>query len=187
MIVMKRPFDIVISLLILPIGMVLCFVFGILFLIVNRENPLFIQQRMGQHGQYFNLIKLRTMASTTKNVPTHHICSSDLSTLGRFMRAIKVDEIPQLYNVIKGDMSLVGPRPCLPSQQTLITERMKLGVYDIKPGITGYAQVMGLDMSSPVELAIKDHAYVIQQSLWVDFQLLLKTFVGQGSGDKTLK
>lgn len=186
MIDFKRLFDLVISLLVSPIGLVLCAVFGLLFLIVNRENPLFVQRRMGRHGEYFQLYKLRTMSSATKDVPTHKINSAEISTLGRIMRAIKVDEIPQLYNVIRGEMSLVGPRPCLPSQHKLITERLKLGVYEVRPGITGYAQVKGLDMSAPVQLAYVDSQYLQQKSLVLDLKLLLQTLVGKGSGDKTI-
>jgi len=187
MIDIKRLFDLLVSLLISPIGLVLCVVFGLLFLIVNRENPLFVQRRMGRHGEYFQLYKLRTMSSATKDVPTHKINSSEISTLGRIMRAIKVDEIPQLYNVIRGEMSLVGPRPCLPSQHKLITERLKLGVYEVRPGITGYAQVKGLDMSLPEKLAFVDSEYIQQKTLLLDLKLLLQTVLGKGSGDKTVK
>lgn len=187
MIDIKRLFDLLVSLLISPIGLVLCVVFGLLFLIVNRENPLFVQRRMGRHGEYFQLYKLRTMSSATKDVPTHKINSSEISMLGRIMRAIKVDEIPQLYNVIRGEMSLVGPRPCLPSQHKLITERLKLGVYEVRPGITGYAQVKGLDMSLPEKLACVDSEYIQQKTLLLDLKLLLQTVLGKGSGDKTVK
>ena len=182
---MKRLLDLVLSILVLPVAVVLSLVFGLLFLIINRENPLFMQNRVGQHGEIFRLIKLRTMSSATKDLPTHQVSSADISTLGKIMRAIKVDELPQLYNVLLGEMSLVGPRPCLPSQEELINERLKLGVYDAKPGITGYAQVRGIDMSMPVELALADHTYLLKQTLALDFALLLQTVAGRGRGDKT--
>lgn len=136
-------------------------VFGLLFLVVNRENPLFVKSQVGQYGQIFRLFKLRTMNSITKNLPTHQVSSEDISTLGRVMRAIIVDELPLLYNVLMGEVSLVGPRPCIPSQYQLIIERLRLGVYDAKPGITGYAQVRGIDMSMPVQLALADQTYFV--------------------------
>lgn len=182
---MKRLLDLVVSIVALPFAVALSFVFGLLFLVFNRENPLFVQSRVGQYGQVFKLVKLRTMHSSIKNLPTHQLSSADISTLGRIMRAIKVDELPQLYNVILGDMSLVGPRPCLPSQYDLINERLKLGVYDVKPGITGYAQVRGIDMSVPKELSQADHTYLLRRTWLLDVSLLLQTVVGRGSGDKT--
>jgi lipopolysaccharide/colanic/teichoic acid biosynthesis glycosyltransferase len=182
---MKRLLDLVVSIAVLPLAIMLSLVFGLLYLLLNRENPLFVQSRVGQYGQVFRLVKLRTMSSATKDLPTHQVSSADISTLGRVMRAIKVDELPQLYNVLLGEMSLVGPRPCLPSQHKLISERLRLGVYEAKPGITGYAQVRGIDMSVPEELALADHTYMCQQTVMLDFSLLLQTVVGQGSGDKT--
>lgn len=181
----KRVVDIVVSVVALPFAAVLSLIFGLLFLIVNRENPVFIQNRVGQYGQIFRIVKLRTMSSSTKDLPTHEVKSADISKLGRVMRAIKVDELPQLINVLKGEMSLVGPRPCLPSQHKLITERLKLGVYDAKPGITGYAQVRGIDMSKPVELALADRTYLLKQAVMLDFSLLFQTVAGRGRGDKT--
>jgi O-antigen biosynthesis protein WbqP len=182
---MKRQLDLIVSIAALPFAIVLSLVFGLLFLLVNRENPLFVQSRVGQYGQVFQLVKLRTMRSTTKNLPTHQVSSADISTLGRIMRAIKVDELPQLYNVLLGEMSLVGPRPCLPSQHELINERLKLGIYDAKPGITGYAQVRGIDMSMPLKLALADQTYLREETVMLDLLLLLQTVAGQGSGDKT--
>ncbi|MDB4222411.1 sugar transferase [Granulosicoccus sp.] len=181
----KRLLDVVLSILVLPIAIALSLIFGLLFLLINRENPLFVQSRVGQYGQVFRLVKLRTMSSATKNLPTHLVSGADISTLGKIMRAIKVDELPQLYNVLRGDMSLVGPRPCLPTQHELITERINMGVYEAKPGITGYAQVRGIDMSVPKTLALADHVYLQQQKIMLDFSLLLQTVVGRGSGDKT--
>ena len=147
---------------------------------------MFVQSRVGQYGQVFRLVKLRTMSSATKNLPTHMVSAADISTLGKIMRAIKVDELPQLYNVLRGDMSLVGPRPCLTIQHELINERLKLGVYDAKPGITGYAQVRGIDMSIPEKLAHADRTYLFQRSMALDFSLLLQTVIGRGNGDKTV-
>lgn len=181
----KRLLDVVLSIAVLPMAIVLSLIFGLLFLLINRENPLFVQSRVGQYGQVFRLVKLRTMSSAIKNLPTHMVSGADISTLGRIMRAIKIDELPQLYNVLRGEMSLVGPRPCLPSQHELINERLCLGVYDVKPGITGYAQVRGIDMSMPHELALADHTYLRDGTVTLDLSLLLQTVLGRGSGDKT--
>jgi O-antigen biosynthesis protein WbqP len=181
----KRLLDVVLCIVVLPIAIVLSLIFGLLFLLINWENPLFVQSRVGQYGQVFRLLKLRTMSSVTKNLPTHMVSGADISTLGKIMRASKVDELPQLYNVLRGDMSLVGPRPCLPTQHELITERINMGVYEAKPGITGYAQVRGIDMSVPKKLALADHVYLQQQAFMLDISLLLQTVIGRGSGDKT--
>jgi lipopolysaccharide/colanic/teichoic acid biosynthesis glycosyltransferase len=181
----KRLLDVVLCIVVLPIAIVLSLIFGLLFLLINWENPLFVQSRVGQYGQVFRLLKLRTMSSVTKNLPTHMVSGADISTLGKIMRASKVDELPQLYNVLRGDMSLVGPRPCLPTQHELITERINMGVYEAKPGITGYAQVRGIDMSVPKKLALADHVYLQQQAVMLDISLLLRTVIGRGSGDKT--
>ena len=181
----KKLLDIVVSLLLLPVAFALCTIFGLLFLLLMRENPVFAQTRVGRYNRTFTLIKMRTMRSSTANKPTHEISRSDVSALGRFMRAIKVDELPQLINVLRGEMSLVGPRPCLPTQTDLINARLSLGVYQIKPGITGYAQVRGIDMSEPEQLALLDHTYLQQRSMMSDLALLSQTFLGRGIGDKT--
>ena len=125
------------------------------------------------------------MPSSTGDLPTHQVSAANISFLGRLMRAIKVDELPQIYNVFRGEMSFVGPRPCLPSQSELIGERLNRGIYDAKPGITGYAQVRGIDMSVPEKLAIADQQYLVHGGLGMDVSLLVQTFVGRGSGDKT--
>ncbi len=99
------------------------------------------------------------------------------------MRRTKVDELPQIWSVIRGDMSFVGPRPCLPSQTELVRERQSLGVFDVLPGITGPAQLAGIDMSMPTRLAEMDAAYARNVSLWNDVTLIFATALGRGSGD----
>jgi len=181
----KRCFDIVVSILLLPLASVLCAAFSLLSVLLHGENPLFSQRRVGQFGRVFTIFKLRTMRSSTLDLPTHEVRSSEISLLGRIMRAAKVDELPQIYNVLKGEMSFVGPRPCLPTQTTLINERLRRGVYDAKPGITGFAQVRGLDMSSPEELAKSDQQYLNDFSMKLDLWLVIQTVFGRGVGDKT--
>lgn len=123
------------------------------------------------------------MRIATEDLPTHLVSEQALTRVGRILRTTKLDELPQLWNVIVGEMSLVGPRPCLPSQTELIAERQRRGVLAIRPGITGPAQLAGIDMSDPVRLATADAEYLSEQSLIRDFHLLLDTVRGRGSGD----
>lgn len=154
----------------------------------DSEGPgIFRQKRVGRYGRSFECYKLRTMASGTPDVPTHDAQTSYVTGLGRFLRKVKLDELPQLWNVLKGDMSFVGPRPCLESQSELIEERKKRGVLDIRPGITGLAQIQDIDMSNPKRLAAVDAEYVMKRSMSIDFKILLRTvFGGAGRGDRIL-
>lgn len=120
----------------------------------------------------------------TRQVGTHQLSESAVTGIGRFLRSTKLDEIPQLWNVLIGDMSLVGPRPCLPTQEELIGEREKKGVFSVVPGITGLSQIEGLDMSNPVGLASRDADYVESASFGLDFKILVWTALGKGSGDR---
>jgi O-antigen biosynthesis protein WbqP len=122
------------------------------------------------------------MYSGTANLPTHQVQASAVTPLGEHLRRFKVDELPQLWNVLMGDMSLVGPRPCLPSQTELVDARRRLGVFAVRPGITGLAQVSGVDMSDANRLAELDARYVRAQSLLGDFRLIWATLRGQGVG-----
>jgi O-antigen biosynthesis protein WbqP len=122
------------------------------------------------------------MYAGTADLPTHEVASVSVTPLGRYLRQFKIDELPQLWNVLTGDMSLVGPRPCLPSQHELIEARRRLGVFEISPGITGLAQVNGVDMSDPNRLAQMDAQYAGTQSLIGDLRLLMATLRGHGVG-----
>jgi len=146
--------------------------------------PLFRQTRVGRGKELFTLIKLRTMNPGTASVATHLASTSDVTGLGHFLRRTKLDELPQLWNVLRGDMSLVGPRPCLPGQVELINERARRGVFDARPGITGLAQVKGIDMSDPVRLAKVDEAMVRHLTVKSYFKLLILTIMGKGAGDR---
>jgi len=116
------------------------------------------------------------------NLPTHEVQASAVTPLGEHLRRFKIDELPQLWNVLIGDMSLVGPRPCLPSQTELVDARRRLGVFEVRPGITGLAQVNGIDMSDANRLAEIDARYVGTQSFLGDFGLIWATVRGQGVG-----
>ena len=124
----------------------------------DNRSPLFLQERVGRHKQSFVLVKFRTMRPDTASVATHLADASAITPFGRILRRTKLDELPQLWNVLRGEMSLVGPRPCLFNQQELIAERDVLGVFEALPGITGLAQVQGIDMTAPALLARTDAA-----------------------------
>ncbi|UCZ76525.1 sugar transferase [Dickeya zeae] len=150
----------------------------------DTGSPVFIQQRVGRHQRPFNLIKFRTMAVATESVATHLASRSSVTRLGAFLRKTKLDELPQLINVLRGEMSLVGPRPCLFNQQELIAERQARGVFDVLPGITGLAQVNAIDMSTPQKLAEWDQKMIQTLSVKHYFSYLVQTVVGKGSGDR---
>jgi O-antigen biosynthesis protein WbqP len=160
----------------------------VLIAMIRRDSPgpaIFRQMRVGRHERAFECYKLRTMAIDTPDLPTHLADGSRLTRSGRWLRATKLDELPQLWNVLKGEMSLVGPRPCLPSQSELIAERRARGVFELRPGITGLAQIEGIDMSDPVRLAEKDAEYLGKRSLILDAAIVFRTvFSGGGQGDR---
>ena len=110
----------------------------------DTRSPLFQQERVGKNQRSFTLVKFRTMRPDTASVASHLADASAITPFGRFLRRTKLDELPQLWNVLRGDMSLVGPRPCLFNQQDLIVERAARGVFSAQPGITGLAQIQGL-------------------------------------------
>jgi len=181
----KRLFDVVAALLgLIVLGPLLL----VLVVIIRRDSPgpgIFSQDRVGRNGRVFRCHKLRSMTRGAPNVPTHEAAVSHITDLGRVLRRTKLDELPQLWNVLLGEMSLVGPRPCLPSQSELIAEREKRGVLRIRPGITGLSQIEGIDMSEPVRLAERDADYVRSRSFVGDLRILLRTALGgEGRGDR---
>lgn len=180
---MIRLLDIWIAFVGLIVGfpiMVLLYLVGL----IDTGSPIFVQERVGRHGKPFRLVKFRTMRKTAASVATHLANVDDITRFGRFLRGSKLDELPQLWNVLKGDMSLVGPRPCLFSQQELIQEREKRGVLDARPGITGLAQVSGIDMSTPELLAKTDSEMLQSLSVGKYFAYIIQTVSGKGAGDR---
>lgn len=160
---------------------------ALLALLVRLTSPgpgLFAQDRVGRNGRVFTCWKLRTMAQGTPSLATHEMPAAAVTPLGRHLRRWKLDELPQLWNVLKGEMSLVGPRPCLPTQTAVIEARRALGVLALRPGITGLAQVENIDMSTPERLAQVDAAYAARRSLAFDLVLLARTVTGSGRGDR---
>ncbi|WP_345864873.1 sugar transferase [Shewanella algae] len=149
----------------------------------DTGSPIFVQTRVGKKKKPFKLIKFRTMSVETKSVASHLASNASITKLGAFLRKTKIDELPQLINVVKGEMSLVGPRPNLFNQEELIKERDALGVYDILPGITGLAQVQNIDMSTPKLLAETDKKMIDTLNVKNYFKYILMTVTGSGSGD----
>jgi len=137
----------------------------------------FKQKRIGLNKQIFTIYKIRTLKRNAPQVGTHEIEDRYKLTLGRIIRALKLDEFPQLWNVIRGDLNLIGPRPGLESQLALEEARMVQGVFDAKPGITGLAQVLGYDMSTPERLAEVDKLYVNHKSIKLNTIIFLGTFL----------
>ncbi|MCL7743690.1 sugar transferase [Guyparkeria hydrothermalis] len=180
---MFRFFDVVLSFLGLVVGLPLLLLLTVIGWFDTR-SPLFRQERVGRGRKPFTLVKFRTMRPDTASVATHLASASAITPFGRFLRRSKLDELPQLWNVLKGEMSLVGPRPCLPNQEELMAERERRGVFDVRPGITGLAQVNGIDMSDPERLAEVDEQMVKQLSLRGYFRYLLLTATGKGAGDR---
>lgn len=150
----------------------------------NSGAPLFRQERLGKYMQPFILIKFRTMRKNTVSVATHLLDPTAVTSLGYFLRRTKLDEIPQLWNVLRGDMSLVGPRPGLPNQNELTTAREKFGVFNVRPGITGRAQVSAIDMSTPELLAQTDARMIAEMSVQNYFKYIFLTIIGKGGGDR---
>ena len=153
----------------------------------DTGSPIFIQERVGKNKKPFKLIKFRTMNVDTKSVASHLASSSSITKLGSFLRKTKLDELPQLINVLKGEMSLVGPRPNLFNQDELMIEREKRGVYNVLPGVTGLAQVKTIDMSTPQLLAETDQRMIESVSIKSYFKYILLTITGSGSGDRIIK
>ena len=150
----------------------------------DTGSPLFFQERVGRYRRPFTLIKFRTMDIDTASVASHLASRSSVTRLGAVLRKTKLDELPQLWNVLKGEMSLVGPRPGLFNQEQLLHERDIRKVFEARPGITGLAQVSGIDMSTPELLAETDAKMLRQLTLSYYFKLILMTVLGQGRGDR---
>ena len=166
----------------LPI-MLLIYLIGLF----DNGSPLFFQQRVGKNHKPFTLIKFRTMDIHTHSVGTHLVDANSITRLGHFLRKTKFDELPQLFNVLLGQMSLVGPRPCLPNQTELIKERDKRGVFKVRPGITGLAQINEVDMSLPGKLARYDQLMIKRMCLKLYVKLIIATALGKGRGDHVRK
>ena len=171
----KRMMDMVIAAVGLALFAPMAPLVMLAIVIESPASPIFAQTRMGRHGRPFTIYKFRTMHPDTPWVATHEMRPGNVLRVGRILRKFKIDEVPQLVNVLLGQMSLVGPRPCLLTQKELIAARRRAGVFEVLPGITGLAQVNGIDMSEPERLARWDADYIATRSLWLDLRILLQT------------
>ncbi|KTD96988.1 sugar transferase [Pseudoalteromonas sp. H71] len=180
---MIRTLDILFSL----VGLILTMPFLIALYIIglfDTGSPIFKQERVGRNKKPFTLVKFRTMTVDTASVASHLASTASITPFGGFLRKTKLDELPQLWNVLKGEMSLVGPRPGLFNQQELTQAREAKNIYNVRPGITGLAQVNEIDMSTPELLAQTDEKMITTLNLKNYFTYILQTVTGSGSGDR---
>ena len=176
----KRAFDIICS-----IGLLTALAFPMAVVVVlaaidTKGNPFFVQARVGRHGRHFKLYKFRSMrADAPADVPTYMLenAGSYITKIGARLRKLSLDELPQLINILKGDMSFIGPRPVVPSETELVVLRARNRVDDIRPGLTGWAQVNGRDDVTLEEKAILDTEYVAQMGLWMDARIFVRTVI----------
>ena len=182
----KRGIDFVMA----SVGLVILsplFLVLIVAIKADSKGPiLFRQKRVGIHKSHFNILKFRTMRTDTpKDTPTHLLKNPEqyITRIGKFLRKTSLDELPQIINIIKGDMAIVGPRPALWNQYDLIGERDKYGANDIRPGLTGWAQINGRDeLEIPVKAKL-DGEYVKKMGLGMDIRCFLGTFLSVLRGD----
>ena len=145
---------------------------------------IFSQARVGKYGANFTCYKFRTMYLGTEQVSTHDVAAHKITIVGKILRKTKIDELPQIWNILKNEMSLVGPRPCLPQQNQLVQARKELGILKEKGGITGWAQIQNVDMKDPDRLAKLDAEYLALRTVPLDLKIILATALGRGQGDK---
>lgn len=176
--IFKRMLDITISLSALCIIAIPMLIIFLLAYIDDPGNVIFSQYRIGMGGHRFKLYKLRTMQrDTPKYMPTSAVDdpSRYITRMGRIFRRLSIDELPQLFNVLKGDMSIVGPRPLISDEQEIHEFRMKSGVYRVRPGLTGLAQIHGRDMTTPADKVRWDVQYLEKFGFWMDVKIVLAT------------
>ncbi|MCL4135232.1 UNVERIFIED_CONTAM: hypothetical protein GTU68_015207 [Idotea baltica] len=173
------------------VGAFLGLLFGFPLLVIiyivgvfDTGSPVFSQIRVGKNKQPFTLYKFRTMNVTAESVGTHEIDRSSITRIGSFLRKTKLDELPQFINVLKGEMSLVGPRPGLFNQIDLIKARDARAIYNVRPGITGLSQINTIDMSMPELLAEWDERMIKTLTLKKYFYYIFATMCGHGTGDR---
>ena len=181
--VLLRMLDVLFALTGLILGSPVMLILSVVGLF-DTGSPVFRQERVGRNGKSFILVKFRTMRKDTASVASHLASTSSITRFGHFLRRTKLDELPQLWNVLKGEMSLVGPRPCLFSQKDLIAEREQRGVLNARPGITGLAQINDIDMSTPRLLAETDAKMLSGMSIKTYFYYIVMTVLGRGAGDR---
>lgn len=179
----KRLIDLAIAIPLSVVALPICLILLVAIRIESAGSPLFMQERVGRNLRPFRIYKLRTMTADTENVASHHLTAASITPLGSILRRFKLDELPQLLNVLNGTMSLVGPRPCLLNQYELIARRDQFGLFAIQPGVTGPAQTAGIDMSDPDRLVEAEAAYFRSSTALKDLRIIARTLLGGGNGD----
>jgi O-antigen biosynthesis protein WbqP len=176
---MKRIFDLILAIFLFLVLLISLLLIAVLVIATSKGPVLYWSDRIGKNNKIFKMPKFRSMLIDTPTVATHLLDHPDsyLSPIGGFLRRSSLDELPQLFSVLKGDMSFMGPRPALFNQDDLITLRTEKGVDKLLPGITGWAQVNGRDeLSIPDKVAL-DVEYLNRQSFWFDIKILWMTFL----------
>jgi O-antigen biosynthesis protein WbqP len=182
---MKRIFDFLFGVFVFVLLAIIMLLIAIAIRLSSKGPVLYWSDRVGQNNKIFKMAKFRSMLIETPTIATHLLdkANSYSSPIGRFLRQYSLDEIPQLLSVLKGDMSIVGPRPALFNQGNLIALRTEKGVHKLMPGMTGWAQVNGRDeLSIPDKVAL-DVEYLNNQSFWFDMKIIWKTFFKVITGD----
>ena len=176
---MKRIFDLLLGVVILALLVIPMLLIYIAVRLSSKGSALYWSNRIGRNNEIFKMPKFRSMLINTPDVATHLLNTPDsyLSPIGTFLRRSSLDEFPQLFSVLKGDMSFIGPRPALHNQDDLIALRTKKGVDKLLPGITGWAQVNGRDKLSIPDKVALDVEYLNRQSFWFDMKILWMTFL----------
>ena len=176
---MKRSFDLFASITLLILLIAPMLLITIAIVLSSKGKALYWSDRVGQEGIMFKMPKFRSMRVNTPEIATHLMSNPDsfFSPIGAFLRRTSLDELPQLFSILKGDMSLVGPRPALFNQSDLIALRTAKGVDKIKPGVTGWAQVNGRDELSIIDKVAFDEEYLELQSFWFDLKILWMTLL----------
>lgn len=185
--VVRRVIDLAFA---IAVAVLLGWAMLLIWALVRVQSPgpgIFAQERVGRHGAIFTCYKFRTMKQGTVQAGTHQVSGDAITPIGRFLRRTKLDELPQIWNLLRNEMSLVGPRPCLSVQRELVEARRRRGVLRLKPGITGLAQINDIDMSDPERLARWDARYGALQSLLLDLRIMVATALGRGRGDRTAR
>lgn len=176
---MKRFFDFLFSLLALIVLSPVILILSLLVLISSGSPVIFKQERVGYGNRLFTIYKFRTMKDGMRQTRTEDLTEeeieNDITFVGKILRKLSLDELPQLYNILKGDMSFVGPRPLIPQEEEIRVLREKYNVYSVRPGITGWAQVNGRDFISDEQKAKLDKEYVENRTLLMDIKIMFRT------------
>lgn len=176
---MKRFFDVIVSVFAVIFLSPLFLAVAIMILIKDGAPVLFRQERVGKDNKLFTVYKFRTMQNGIGDIATAELddANEKMTKTGKFLRLTSIDELPQLFNILNGTMSLVGPRPLIPAEKEIRELREQYGVYSVRPGITGYAQINGRDNIDDETKALLDKEYVEKQSFMFDLKIIFSTFV----------